>query len=1442
MNQSILSLFFLSLLLNLSLQTQLFRDFVGTTVQNLQAEDSEWTLSDPSGADYEIGVLDCIPDMAIVKPDSLPVGTTLKRTFDSLEDHNVLRFYVHMYFLGDFTAQTAQSVMIKFDDVSIDLSKIFINRSPHPYEPCSPLKLNDNIYYGIAPHSASSVTVEFSSNLNGASAEIYWGLRDFSLAVDNEDPVSSAEIYALKFAYWMTVPAYPCGSNTYPSGTDCQSCDYPCAECYGPGSDHCFTSLSTSPEACLCPENQTLTTSGCINCPTNCTLCDIDVNQCDTCLTTCAQCDNDATPPQCQQCTFESNLVLYQGSCIESCPQGTYADSNNICQPCQPGCFDCTGLGECSQCDTSQTANIDGFCICPQPGTYFEEESGACTGTCLLGCEQCINGQECQICASGTTLQLDGDCRCDNNGFYYQNETRSCTGQCYDYCDYCHDANSCISCSGNRTPQDGMCKCTPPSVLIGTSCECPSYMDPSSSSSGCDYISDVGFTVQSTISPLFDAILMLHTNPSSQWTSMSYQWIVLCPIQNTDTQDQFQSYMSSQNTDVLLIPPQFLEYDLQCTVQASVFDGMSFLISQGPSFKTVSSAYPQVNIVGGPFQILNPADLNFILAQVQSSIGKPLSASDLNITWTQTSGDTLDMSSMLSSSDPFKLTIPKCTLSKGKLYSFKLTVQLIVNPGSQTSQDITIGAYTQKFQAQIVGLTENYHLSSESLTLKTQLSLQQDECLPTNSISDLLDLSTAMYTWECRAIDLQQSPSSRVLDELSDITDDPNVSIPPDPLKLFYHSTDAPTLTVPSSYFTQSQYQGYQFIFYLTVTIQSKIVETTVTSFEVQRPTLQILKNKTSLHIVFSKPFTTPSFTCISENNCQAYSADFPTKFIGSSFNPKYSYNWLLNTLDPRQYTIFLTVFDLNYYDVTIVPSILFTVNDGTNVASAFMTLPWNTPPQDGDMRVYPTEGEAYNTKFFLYAYGWNDADLPLAFQFFTTSDAYAIPPIQKKLLKTFNPYGLTPVIPVPYLTESYVGVLIQDNLKSTATSSPALVSLSDPAQSFCEAVDKSSQALTQSKISDSLLDRFQLISVILGNLQEWEQAEFDSACANAEYDFKFTAVTEMNEIVQTLNTKEGFKPLVLQNLVFSAYPEANQDRNFELYTSIIDSYYQLNSSILPADEYNSILTFIDYLIWYMKKPGTSIEDPGKIFTYINMVLRSTLSNNTLPTDDGIGYQGEFYTYFTIKTTYCKVLQEVTVLTNGLENNLQANVTLRPNQQIPPEKCSDQISIIYLAFKSNYTLETEGFVKNILYFDLIDSLTGKSVLDIFTFLILSPISTCPPGWTCIPNGEGGTEIYGIFDLRDQINKIFAKSKIDQIQNIAVLAHFQFWKSVAFWTVVAFSVWFLLSFYWLYVKHPTYCALTSKKSTIGKASLLKKKYISSSGYVFFDFTPNLPHHR
>ena len=199
------------------------------------------------------------------------------------------------------------------------------------------------MYFGVFPHSASCITVEFSSNLHGTDIAVTWELRSFSLVTDFSDTIDS--VAAFSSYQSPTVPVYPCptGSSIMDLGGlfFCLPCLAPCVECFGSGSDQWFKYAPTSPESRLRLEGQTYLLSYCTSCAVeNCPYCDEDINQCETCQDTCAQCDSSGDTSQCQKCTVESISVLNQCYCIASCPQGAYADSNNIC--CGIGCLECS--------------------------------------------------------------------------------------------------------------------------------------------------------------------------------------------------------------------------------------------------------------------------------------------------------------------------------------------------------------------------------------------------------------------------------------------------------------------------------------------------------------------------------------------------------------------------------------------------------------------------------------------------------------------------------------------------------------------------------------------------------------------------------------------------------------------------------------------------------------------------------------------------------------------------------------------------------------------------------------------------------------------------------------------------------------------------------------------------------------------------------------------
>jgi cysteine-rich repeat protein len=66
-------------------------------------------------------------------------------------------------------------------------------------------------------------------------------------------------------------------------------------------------------------------------------------------------------------CICATNYYLHEGTCITTCPDGTYGDSNtNKCETCHTACLKCTaaGVGSCQACNEAGGYSFDGQSGC----------------------------------------------------------------------------------------------------------------------------------------------------------------------------------------------------------------------------------------------------------------------------------------------------------------------------------------------------------------------------------------------------------------------------------------------------------------------------------------------------------------------------------------------------------------------------------------------------------------------------------------------------------------------------------------------------------------------------------------------------------------------------------------------------------------------------------------------------------------------------------------------------------------------------------------------------------------------------------------------------------------------------------------------------------------------------------------------------------------------
>lgn len=163
---------------------------------------------------------------------------------------------------------------------------------------------------------------------------------------------------------------------------------------------------------------------------------------------------------------------------------------------------------------------------------------------------------------------------------------------------------------------------------------------------------------------------------------------------------------------------------------------------------------------------------------------------------------------------------------------------------------------------------------------------------------------------------------------------------------------------------------------------------------------------------------------------------------------------------------------------------------------------------------------------------------------------------------------------------------------------------------------------------------------------------------------FKYSAILEMKDIFLALSPRNDAREIMLRNINYATQQLFNEDRNWNLYMSIMDDYYQTNSanSVLNSGEYRTFAAILDNLIYYMKKPGNGIEDPEKVFTYSNTLARSSLTSLIPSDNNGFNHDGIFYSVLTIKTIYCKIMEEIIEV--PYLYGLKVNFTLKAGKTI----------------------------------------------------------------------------------------------------------------------------------------------------------------------------------
>ena len=145
----------------------------------------------------------------------------------------------------------------------------------------------------------------------------------------------------------------------------------------------------------------------------------------------------------CLSCSLDN---FYEGTCINDCPNGTYAESNT-CLSCDSNCLTCYGqsFDNCLSCESDKIP-INNVCFCVN-GTYLNtfNQFSICDPSCLTCNESTANN-----CLT---------CNLTDGRFFYSNSSQCL--QCDPLCSTCSGPSSdnCLTCTTEKSLVNNSCYC-----------------------------------------------------------------------------------------------------------------------------------------------------------------------------------------------------------------------------------------------------------------------------------------------------------------------------------------------------------------------------------------------------------------------------------------------------------------------------------------------------------------------------------------------------------------------------------------------------------------------------------------------------------------------------------------------------------------------------------------------------------------------------------------------------------------------------------------------------------------------------------------------------------------------------------------------------------------------------------------------------------------------
>jgi len=535
-----------------------------------------------------------------------------------------------------------------------------------------------------------------------------------------------------------------------------------------------------------------------------------------------------------------------------------------------------------------------------------------------------------------------------------------------------------LGCSGVCIPACN--KCTDDIECI----ECATFASFNPATKVCEMTSYLNISGPSSTSACNDLRLSADINPGeAAYTHLIFMWSVHSTSVNTTLRQSLDDYIETQTTSSILIPSSYLEKGIIYTFYAKYVNLMGQEISNSLKVTTGDSdLYPSVTVDGGQSQIVT-RNQQFILKLIGSYTGCFSSNRPLIILWEQQDGPEINFEDFLTKGNPLWMTIPKCTLKPSTTYIIEATVFVQGYPQYPVYIPITLSTEDDKFYASIKNGNRD-HKFDKPLSLEGTI-IYLTECPDTY-------VFPVNYSWSCSKTTTMISTSFAC--------DDPN--------GYFGTENTEGILSLPVTYYDVNDI----LTFTLTVKRNGKTSTTT---------TKITITSYASLSVSLS----------YADSQCQKYTAGHPPTIIANlqneTYNPVYNliYTW---TVSPS-FGFFVFQNRLKLADEAVFINEILQINlmvaNSTRRGSAFLEIPYNTPPMEGTVVIDPAEGYVLDTYFSITTKDWIEEDVPIYYQFFYTTPEGKMSPLSSSQQ---SPYLTTRLAGTSPNTTVILSVIATDN------------------------------------------------------------------------------------------------------------------------------------------------------------------------------------------------------------------------------------------------------------------------------------------------------------------------------------------------------------------------------------------------------------------------------